>query len=437
MKMNFKIPWFFGAILFVLPMVCSCRHSAAPETQIGPEVNAPPIRQTEQVEKIEQVEQIETLVAEAVKKSGGLVARDAKTGRITEVDVAANRSSVDDAAFSAIVQLTGLKKLSLSGGSLSEESLKKLESLRSLEELLLVDTITTDDDLAALCRNLKNLRRLTLRRLTKLSDQGLKSLHSLKELRNLALLNLPIGGPGLESVTSLSSLRALDLRGCNQLNSEDYLLLTKMTALTDLKIGGTSINADVLRTVATLPNLSGLTVEDATVTVDLWEELFANPRWSENMTSLAFARMYSVSDRVLEKLANFKKLKSLSLRAAPVRGSFVRNLPADSPLLANLQTLGMTKNYATPEEIFQLKQFKNLKKLDFSVTPMTLEKIEALSTLDQIEVLMLAECQLTDELVEKLVPLQNLSVLEIDNNPSLTDKTQETLKRFPKLNASM
>ncbi|MCL2305484.1 MAG: hypothetical protein FWC43_09090 [Planctomycetaceae bacterium] len=354
-----------------------------------------------------QTEASDATVAETVQKCGGLIVRDAQTGKVTEVDVAANRSSVDDEAFSAIVQLTGLKKLSLSGASLSEQSLKKLESLTSLEELYLVDTITTDDDLDALSRKLKNLRRLTLRRLTKLSDQGLSSLGNLKELRNLALLNLSLGGPGLESVSSLSSLRALDLRGCNQLTSEDYQHLTKMTALTDLKIGGASVNADVLRAVAALPNLTALTVEDATVPTEVWEELFANPQWSENMTSLAFARMYTINDRVLEKLSNFKKLKSLSLRALPVRGSFVSNLAPDSPLFTNLQTLGMTKNYASADEILQLKRFKNLKKLDFSATPMTLEKIEALCTLDQIETLMLVDCQLSDEMLEKLMVLKN------------------------------
>ena len=429
-----RFSWFFGAILLMLPMFCACR----PSMDHLPPTTEPSEQTMEQTgEQTVPTEQIETLVADAVKKCGGLVVRDAKTGKITEVDVVANRSSVDDDSFAAIVQLNGLKKLAFSGRSLSEESLKKLESLGSLEELSLVDTITTDDDLAALCQNLKRLKRLTLRRLTKLSDQGLKSLHALKELRNLSLLNLSIGGSALESVTSLSSLRALDLRGCNQLRSEDYQLLARMTALTDLKIGGASVNADVLRTIAALPNLTGLTVEDATVTADLWEELFVNPRWSENMTSLAFARMYSVNDRVLEKLANFKKLKSLSLRAAPVRGSFVENLPSDSPLLENMQTLGMTKNYATAAEILSLKRFKNLKKLDFSVTPMTQEKIEALSSLDQIEILMLAECQLTDEMVEKLVPLQNLTALEIENNPSLTDKTRETLKRFSKLSLEL
>jgi hypothetical protein len=404
----------------VLPVVCFCQPS-------GAEVSAPPAP---------SIGKIETMVAEAVKKCGGRVVWDTKTGKITEVDVVTNRSSVDDVSFAIIVQLNGLKKLSLSGGALSAGSLKSLESLSSLEELYLVDTNTTDNDLASLCQNLKNLKRLTLRRLTKLSDQGLNSLHSLKELRNLSLLNLSIGGPGLESVSELSSLRALDLRGCNQLHAEDYQHLTKMAALADLKIGGASINADVLRAIATLPNLTGLTVEDATVTADVWDELFSNPRWSENMTSLAFARMYSVTDHILEKLANFKKLKSLSLRAVPVRGSFVRNLSPDSPLFVNIQTLGMTKNYATPEEIRQLKQFRNLKKLDFSATPMTLEKIEAIGTLDQIVALILTECQLTDEMVEKLVPLKNLSVLEIGDNPSLTNKAHETLKRFPKLNTS-
>ena len=425
---NFR---FFGTLAFVLLAVCSCQRppmGRSPEEP--PEISVPSVPQAEPVE---QIEQIEAVVVEVVRQCGGVVVRDAKTGRIIEVNVAVNRSSVDDAAFLTIVQLTGLKKLSLSGSSLSRESLKKLESLRLLEELYLVDTITSDDDLAALCQNLKNLKRLTLRRLTKLGDQGLQSLHLLKELRNLSLLNLAIGGPGLETVSSLSLLRALDLRGCNQLSSEDYQHLSKMTALTDLKIGGASVNTEVLRTIASLPNLTGLTVEDATVPADVWEELFADPQWSDNMTSLAFARMYTINDRVLEKLSGFKKLKSLSLRAAPVRGSFVSNLAPDSPLFTSLQTLGMTKNFATAEEILQLKRFKNLKKLDFSVTPMTFEKIEALSTLDQVEMLLLAECQLTDEMLEKLIPLQNLTALEIGGNPSLTDQSRETLKRFPKL----
>ena len=403
---------------------CSCRPSIVPSSTEQPEVKVPPVR---------EIGQTEAEVEDVVKQCGGLIVRDDKTGRITEVNVVVNRSSVNDAGFSVIVQLQGLKKLSLSGRSLSDESLKKLESLSSLEELLLVDTSTSDEDLAALCHNLKNLKRLTLRRLTKLSDRGLESLKGLKNLRNLSLLNLAIGGSGLESVVALSSLRALDLRGCNLLGTDDYQLLDKMTGLTDLKIGGASVNADVLRTIAKLPNLTGLTVEDATVTADLWEELFANPQWSENMTSLAFARMYSVNDRVLEKLSNFKKLKSLSMRAAPVRGTFVRSLAEDSPLFVTLQTLGMTKNFATPEEILQLKRFKNLTKLDFSVTPMTQEKIEALSSLEQLDILLLTECQLTDVMLEKLVPMKNLSVLDVSGNPSLTDHSREILKRFPKL----
>jgi len=390
--------WFFGVILSVLLLVCSCHHSLVEPL----EVNVPPSS---------SVESIEAKAVEIVEKCGGLIVRDTKTGKITEVDVAANRSSVDDVAFSLIVQLSDLKKLSLSGGSLTEESLKKLESLTSLEELSLVDTVTSDDDLASLCRNLKKLRRLTLRRLINLSDHGLKSLHSLKELRNLALLNLSIGGSGLETVSSLSSLRALDLRGCNQLHSEDYLFLAGMTVLTDLKIGGASVNTEVLRMIASLPNLTGLTVEDAVVPAEVWEELFANPQWAENMTSLAFARMYTINDRVLEKLSGFKKLKTLSLRALPVRGSFVSNLAPDSPLFTNLHTLGMTKNYAMADEILQLKRFKNLKKLDFSATLMTLEKIEALCTLDQIEVLVLTDCQLTDEMLEKLASLEKLTIV--------------------------
>ena len=426
--MNSNIPWLFGGILLLLSVVCSCQRSLTEHPSAEPvaeNVSPSPA--------VQQIEPLEAAVAEAVKKCGGKVVRDAKTGRITEVDVVVNRASVDDAAFSTIVQLKGLKKLSVSGRLLTEESLQQLENLVALEELFLVDTITDDRHFAALCQKLSKLKRLSLRRLTKLSDSGLESLHELKELRNLSLLNLSISGSGLETVAALPSLRALDLRGCNQLRTEDYGHLAKMTALTDLKIGGASINADVLRTIASLPNLTGLTVEDATMTAEIWDELFANPQWTENMTSLAFARMYSVNDMVLAKLSGFKKLKTLSLRAVPVRGTFVGNLASDSPLFDTLQTLGMTKNYASPDEILSLERFHNLKKLDFSNTSMTPEKIKALSTLERLETLILTECQLTDEMVENLVPLKHLSVLDIGGNPSLTDKSRETLKRFPEL----
>jgi len=406
-------PCFFGTILFVLLLTCTCRKASIEQSETNPlhSPSSEAVESIESVEAVESIESIETLVVGVVEKCGGLIVRDTKTGRITEVDVAANRSSIDDAAFAEVVRLTGLKKLSLSGGSLTGESLQKLETLTLLEELSLIDTITSDSDLASLCQKLKKLRRLTLRRLNNLSDQGLEAFHTLKELRNLALLNLSIGEAGLDTVSSLSSLRALDLRGCNQLRPEDYQLLAKMTALTDLKIGGASVNAEVLRMIASLPNLTSLTVEDTSVSVEVWEELFTNPQWTEKMTSLAFARVNSLNDRVLEKLSGFKKLKTLSLRALFVRGSFVANLAPDSPLLTNLHTLGMTKNYATPEEILQLKRFKNLKKLDFSATLMTLEKVEALCTLDQIEVLVLIDCQLTDEMREKLDSLETLVVI--------------------------
>lgn len=422
------IPRFFGGFLLLLTLVCSCQRSSLElpiAEQTGENLHPSP--------SVEQVELLEATVANVVKQCGGQVVRDAKTGRITEVNVVVNRSSVDDAAFAEITKLQVLKKLSVSGSSLSEESLKKLENLVALEELYLVDTITDNSHLAILCKKLPRLKRLTLRRLTQLNDQGLESLHELKELRNLSLLNLSVGGAGLETVAALTSLRALDLRGCNQLGTDDYQCLAKMTALTDLKIGGASINADVLRTVATLPNLTGLTVEDATVTAEIWDEMFANPNWLDNMTNLAFARMYSVSDRVLEKMSGFKKLKTLSVRAVPVRGTFVANLPPDSPLFVTLQTLGMTKNYATADEILELKRFPNLKKLDFSNTPMTMEKIEALSTLEYLDTLILTECQLTDAMVEILVPLQNLTILDVGGNPSLTDQSRKTFKRFPKL----
>jgi len=424
--MTLRVSWLFGGGVIILLAVVSTYQRSTLERPLTGQTD-------ENVLQSPTVQQIETTVTDVVKRCGGKIVRNAKTRRINEVDVAANRSSIDDAAFSTIMQLRELKKLSISGGSLSEESLKQLENQITLEELSLVDTITGDADFAALCRSLPKLKRLTLRRLTKLSDQGLVSLCELKELRNLALLNLSIGGSGLETVAALSSLRALDLRGCNQLTTDDYRHLEKMTGLTDLKIGGASINADVMRTVASLPNLTGLTVEDATMTAEIWEELFALPNWSDNMTALAFARMYSVNDRVLERLFGFRKLKTLSLRAVPVRGAFVRDLPPASPLLDTLQTLGMTKNFATPEEILQLKRLRNLNKLDFSNTPMTLEKIEALSTLEHLEALILTECQLTDAMVEKLVPLTNLSVLDVSGNPSLTDKSRETFKRFPKL----
>ncbi|MGL4941845.1 MAG: hypothetical protein ACRC46_01480 [Thermoguttaceae bacterium] len=373
-------------------------------------------------EAVDAVSENVTAVA-AIERAGGKVMRSPKSGRIVGVDLAQGRTSVEDATLTAALSLPNLTTLRVVGGSLSREVLANIASQNSLEELLLTATPTTDSDVAELLARLPRLQRITLRRLTQVTDASAVAIANHGSLRNVALLELPITRASLETLAKSESITALDLRGCPQLTSDDYTAVGAMTRLTQLKIGSPLVDDTVLERLSSLPHLTGLAIEDASITADGLARLLNDESFASRLTSLGLARMWAIDDATLTNLRSAKNLRTLNLRDIAVTGAFLESLSHEK-----LETLFLDKAFLRREVFTTLAKFSSLKRLSLMRAHVTRDDVALLATLPQLESLALAECQLTDDTLVPLVDFPKLTTIDVSANPSLTPAA---VKAFP------
>ena len=101
--------------------------------------------------------------------------------------------------------------LDLFAVQVTDEGLKALAGLKSLQVLILSDTPVTDEGLKQLA-GLTNLQSLWLGN-TSVTDEGLKELAGLKSLQSLFLYNTGVNGTGLKALAGSKSLQLLNLGG--------------------------------------------------------------------------------------------------------------------------------------------------------------------------------------------------------------------------------
>ncbi len=373
-----------------------------------------PAPATEPATAGEEAIEVDESILEQIRKSFGTFEKDAR-GRVVAVDLAGGRTSVDDATLSEVLRLPDLKKLSLSGTGLSSETLRKIENLQFLEELFLQDTPTTDEEIVRLVKKRLALKRLRLRRLPHVGDRGITALAGLRELRVLALLEMPgLTTVGLAAIVEVPSVRSLDLRGNANLKADDYGLLREMKGLTELKIGGFSIDDSVLEVVVALPELNSLTIEDAKFSPEKLTALFENESFARRIKTLGFSRMLgSVNDRTLAELKRFPNLRHLLLKQILINGSFL------SELKMPLETLTLDRAMLKPQAFEEIARMTSLKKLNLSGVFLSAEAIERIASLPHLESLDLSGCMLRGEMLAPLKNRPQLQELNLEGNPEL------------------
>ena len=321
------------------------------------------------------------------------IERDAH-GTIIGVDLARARSSVNDEVLNAALTIPGLKKLRVAGNGISRETLVNIGKQTELEELYLQDTMIHDDDLAVLFATLQPLKRLTLRRCMNVTDaaaESLRQLCALPETRramNLALIEMNLGRKTLEVLSaSPSRITALDLRDCSRLAPEDYALLRAMPQLTDLKIGGFGINDVVLESVGTLPNLTGLTIEDAMITPGAFSSLLETAAWRTKLTQLVLSRNMTLPDNSLLAIQHLPNLKRLTTNDMTITGRFLISLAENEESRPRLETLSLQKTLLSADSVKALLKYRELKSLNLTGVALSEEMNEALAALDGVEVI--------------------------------------------------
>jgi hypothetical protein len=338
-------------------------------------------------------------------------------GTIVGVDLAQARSSVNDEVLNAALTIPGLKKLRVAGNAISRETLLKISGQTHLEELFLQDTVINDDDLAVILPAMPELKRLTLRRCVHVTDQAAELFLAQSSLRNLALIEMNVGRKTLETLTGSQTMTALDLRSCSRLTPEDYALLVKMPQLTDLKIGGFGMDNSVLEHVAQLPNLTGLTVEDAMISPDALTRMIETAAWKGKLTQLVLSRNTMLFDVGLAPIQSLPKLRRLTVNGMMITGTFLIQMAENESMRPKLESLSLRKAFLTVEGAKALQQYRELKSLDLSGVAMTEELVEIIATLDTLEALNLTECRMTDEMARPIRNMPNVKSLVLADNP--------------------
>lgn len=168
------------------------------------------------------------------------------------------------AGLSRLSELSELKRLNLSGdANLSDDALKPIASIRSLETLNVSGTGVGDAGMAYLAE-MPALKELDAAR-TKIADKGLASLARIKSLRRLDLAGTAITSEGFHA---LGEMRKLDTLILATTAADDRALeaLKPLYLLTTLSLSRTAITDAGLAHLKELPSLQSLYLSQTKIT---------------------------------------------------------------------------------------------------------------------------------------------------------------------------
>lgn len=172
---------------------------------------------------------------EAIEKLGGKVTETA--GVITQVQVDA--SAFTEADFRTLGQYPALKKLSLSGKTITDQTLPLLAGLTELEELSTDRTMLSDDGYRHFAQFPK-LRMLSLFHpswdMKEFTGAGLAHLKALPKLERLTFAGSTAGDAAMEAIGQLTQLKEFRTWHSMQTQAGNQHL-PKLVNLTALRIG--------------------------------------------------------------------------------------------------------------------------------------------------------------------------------------------------------
>lgn len=280
----------------------------------------------------------------------------------------------------ALSELKNLKSLTLEHAS--DADLGILASLPQLRELSLGGGATTDAQLKQVAQ-LKLLRHFAVW-LTRISGVGLSHLSALEHLRTLTIPQLNTLCPQLSQFAGRHVPTYLELFG-NEVTDDGIKHLLQLSQLTAIDLRNTAVTSQGLETLSQLPRLESLNL-GLNQLVGLHPDIVG--RW----TSL---RKLSVWGRGgLRPLSLFSVLSELSIALELQHGNF------------------------DEEELAFLSEMLQIKLLDISnTTSITNDGLRHLSSLTQLQQLLLGESEITEEGLRFLSEMRQLRELALSEIP--------------------
>lgn len=222
-----------------------------------------------------------------------------------------------------------------------------------------------------------------------------------KPVIEVSFAGKPVTADKLELLSSLPTLRVLDISNCRQLANSDLSVLGSLTQLEILRADG----------------FSNAGASDSTWRVGI-------------LMMSSYDRLASyrggISDRALVAIGKLKNLRELSLVKTRITDEGLKALSS----LESLETLDLSRtNVRSP---LQLVPTTNLRELRLEFVPVSNEKLKPLANAHKLRKLSLLGCPIGDSTVERLRNHQQMTDLNLWGTQT-TDDSVEPLLTLPSL----
>lgn len=306
-------------------------------------------------------------VAEWVQRHGGHV----------EVDAAGDVVAID-----------------LSNTWITDADMSRLSNLQKLEQLTLSQTRITDVGMESLAA-LRGVRELDLRFAEFVSEFGVANLKAWNSLESLNLRGTMVRSQVFETIGALVNLRELDLSH-TRITDDSFDKLAELRRLEALSIGSNRLDGSALEVLKLLPSLRRLDLRGVQrVDSGIWG-LALNPRNLERIAELTQLRELLLGGATITDVGADR----------PGREDAERSELPHLEVLASLkqiETLDLSRQPITLEEIAFLPKLPELRELNLGqCVQLGDETVKLLVALPSIEVLYLAGTALTDEGLQAL-----------------------------------
>jgi len=309
-----------------------------------------------------------------------------------------------DAGMTEVAKIQSLKRLTIARDRLTDEGLRALGALESLEVLdLYGNPAMTDDGLAGL-RSLHSLRSLRLG--APFSDRGMTHLAALPSLRVLRFTTYDITEEGLRRLSQSTSLEQLFVPAATD---QGIAHLATMPQLKAIRIIRGSLTDAALVRIAAMPAIDYLDLPDGFTDAGI--------RHLAKLGGLRHLRVNcssrsALTDDALAVLSRMPRLEELEIGGNGFTGEGIEQLTH----LGNLRSLSLM--HVGPEgldneNLLQLARLSSLRELCLGLCPdVTLSGLNALNGLDHLENLTVYEAN-QDHGGLDLAGLRNLKRLSI------------------------
>ncbi len=361
---------------------------------------------------------------------------------------------ITDDGVAHIAKMRSLKKLNIGSSQVTDRGLAYLAQVKTLEQLDLPQDQKgiTDAGLAHIAE-LPNLKALHISRIhfndpkmnkEYYTDKGLEALVKRRDLEELSIGSPGVTDAGMEHVAKLTSLKSLNLFGCDNVTDRGLARLAGLKSLTNLHIAHADITVSGLNRLNSLSNLTRLHVGELRrggAVLDL--SGLAN--LEDLILSFAHKSADAFTDSDLVCLAGLKRLKGLQIGPPDFTDNGVASLTG----LVRLERLSIGGPRLTDESFKHTANMKRLELLNVSngvwdmgksawgsgggFTDKALSYLEGLTQLNMLEIS--SEHIFGSAAVQRLrKALPGLDSIRVNTGAAMRDQSSSSGRQGPPVN---